>query len=250
MIDTHCHLDLKNYPDLEDVILKMEGNYMIASGYDIDSSKHVFQLIKKYDNIYGTVGIHPTDTKKYQLEDLKHIEEMLTNSKIIGVGEIGLDYYWDKDNKEKQKEFFIEQIKLAQKYNMPIVIHSRDSLEDTYKILKEYLNDTKAVLHCYSGSYEMAKKFAKLGVKFGIGGVLTFKNSQKLKEVVENMDLSNFILETDSPYLTPEPHRGKRNEPYNIIYVANKIAELKGITVEEVINITTKNACDIFDLNI
>lgn len=250
MIDTHCHLDLENYPDLEDVILKMEGNYMIASGYDIDSSKHVFQLIKKYDNIYGTVGIHPTDTKKYQLEDLKHIEKMLTNSKIIGVGEIGLDYYWDKDNKEKQKEFFIEQIKLAQKYNMPIVIHSRDSLEDTYEILKEYLNDTKAVLHCYSGSYEMAKKFAKLGVKFGIGGVLTFKNSQKLKEVVENMDLSNFILETDSPYLTPEPHRGKRNEPYNIIYVANKIAELKGITVEEVINITTKNACDIFDLNI
>ena len=250
MIDTHCHLDLKNYPDLEDVILKMEGNYMIASGYDIDSSKHVFQLIKKYDNIYGTVGIHPTDTKKYQLEDLKHIEKMFTNSKIIGVGEIGLDYYWDKDNKEKQKEFFIEQIKLAQKYNMPIVIHSRDSLEDTYEILKEYLNDTKAVLHCYSGSYEMAKKFAKIGVKFGIGGVLTFKNSQKLKEVVENMDLINFILETDSPYLTPEPHRGKRNDPYNIIYVANKIAELKGITVEEVINITTKNACDIFDLNI
>lgn len=250
MIDTHCHLDLKDYPDLEDVILKMEGNYMIASGYDIDSSKHVLELIKKYDNIYGTVGIHPTDTKKYQLEDLNHIEEMLTNLKIIGVGEIGLDYYWDKDNKEEQKKFFIEQIRLAQKYNMPIVIHSRDSLEDTYEILKEYLNDTKAVLHCYSGSYEMAKKFAKLGVKFGIGGVLTFKNSQKLKEVVENMDLSNFILETDSPYLTPEPHRGKRNEPYNIIYVANKIAELKGITVEEVINITTENANHIFDLNI
>ena len=175
---------------------------------------------------------------------------MIKNEKIVGVGEIGLDYYWDKENKEIQKEFFIAKIKLAQKYNLPIVIHSRDSIEDTFQILQEYLNDTKAVLHCYSGSYEMAKKFAKLGVKFGIGGVLTFKNSQKLREVVENMGLENFILETDSPYLTPEPYRGKRNEPYNIIYVANKISEIKNIDVNDVINITTKNASLIFDLEI
>ena len=250
MIDTHCHLDLKDYPDLEDVILKMEGNYMIASGYDIESSKHVINLINKYDNIYGTIGIHPSDVKKYSIQILDQLEEMIKNEKIVGVGEIGLDYYWDKENKEIQKEFFIAQIKLAQKYNLPIVIHSRDSIEDTFQILQEYLNDTKAVLHCYSGSYEMAKKFAKLGVKFGIGGVLTFKNSQKLREVVENMGLENFILETDSPYLTPEPYRGKRNEPYNIIYVANKISEIKNIDVNDVINITTKNASLIFDLEI
>lgn len=250
MIDTHCHLDLKDYPDLEDVILKMEGNYMIASGYDIESSKHVINLINKYDNIYGTIGIHPSDVKKYSIQIIDQLEEMIKNEKIVGVGEIGLDYYWDKENKEIQKEFFIAQIKLAQKYNLPIVIHSRDSIEDTFQILQEYLNDTKAVLHCYSGSYEMAKKFAKLGVKFGIGGVLTFKNSQKLREVVENMGLENFILETDSPYLTPEPYRGKRNEPYNIIYVANKISEIKNIDVNDVINITTKNASLIFDLKI
>ena len=250
MIDTHCHLDLKDYPDLEDVILKMEGNYMIASGYDIESSKHVINLINKYDNIYGTIGIHPSDVKKYSIQIIDQLEEMIKNEKIVGIGEIGLDYYWDKENKEIQKEFFIEQIKLAQKYNLPIVIHSRDSIEDTFQILQEYLNGTKAVLHCYSGSYEMAKKFAKLGVKFGIGGVLTFKNSQKLREVVENMGLENFILETDSPYLTPEPYRGKRNEPYNIIYVANKISEIKNIDVNDVINITTKNASLIFDLKI
>lgn len=249
MIDTHCHLDEENYEDLNVIINEMKDNYMIASGYDIETSKNVCKLIRKYNNIYGSIGIHPSEVKKFKISDINKIEEMISD-KIVAIGEIGLDYYWDKDNKEEQKKFFIEQIKLAQKYNLPIVIHSRDAIEDTYDILNKYLKNTKAVLHCYSGSYEMAKKFIKLGVKFGIGGVLTFKNSQKLVEVVSKLDLNNFVLETDSPYLTPVPFRGKTNHPYYIKYVAEKIADIKGISFEEVINCTTETTCSIFDLNI
>lgn len=248
MIDTHCHLDKKDYENLEEVILKMKDNYIIASGYDIDSSYNVLNLVNKYDHIYGTVGIHPSDSKKYNLEDLNKIEKLLDNKKIVGIGEIGLDYYWDKDNKEQQRLFFINQIQLAQKYNLPIVIHSRDSIEETYEILNKYLNNTKAVLHCYSGSYEMALKFKKLGVKFGIGGVVTFKNSQKLKEVVEKLELTDLVIETDSPYLTPEPYRGKKNEPYNVKYVIKEIAKIKNIDEKEVEKITTETARELFDL--
>ena len=248
MIDTHCHLDKKDYENLEEVILKMKDDYIIASGYDIDSSYNVLNLVNKYDHIYGTVGIHPSDSKKYNLEDLNKIEKLLDNKKIVGIGEIGLDYYWDKDNKEQQRLFFINQIQLAQKYNLPIVIHSRDSIEETYEILNKYLNNTKAVLHCYSGSYEMALKFKKLGVKFGIGGVVTFKNSQKLKEVVEKLELTDLVIETDSPYLTPEPYRGKKNEPYNVKYVIKEIAKIKNIDEKEVEKITTETARELFDL--
>lgn len=248
MIDTHCHLDKKDYENLEEVILKMKDDYIIASGYDIDSSYNVLDLVNKYDHIYGTVGIHPSDSKKYNLEDLNKIEKLLDNKKIVGIGEIGLDYYWDKDNKEQQRLFFINQIQLAQKYNLPIVIHSRDSIEETYEILNKYLNNTKAVLHCYSGSYEMALKFKKLGVKFGIGGVVTFKNSQKLKEVVEKLELTDLVIETDSPYLTPEPYRGKKNEPYNVKYVIKEIAKIKNIDEKEVEKITTETARELFDL--
>ncbi len=248
MIDTHCHLDKKDYENLEEIILKMKDDYIIASGFDIESSHNVLELVNHYNHIYGTIGIHPSEVKKYKLEDLKEIEQMLDNKKIVGIGEIGLDYYWDKNNKEQQRLFFIDQIKLAQKFNLPIVIHSREATEETYEILKEYLKDTKAVLHCYSGSYEMALKFKKLGVKFGIGGVVTFKNSQKLKEVVEKMELTDFVIETDSPYLTPEPFRGKRNEPSNVKYVIKEIAKIKNLDEKEVEKITTQTAIKLFDL--
>ena len=151
---------------------------------------------------------------------------------------------------DKQKDIFIKQLKLAAKYNKTVVVHSRDAIKDTYEILKEQLKGNKCVLHCYSSSLEMAKEFSKLGIKFGIGGVITFKNNKVLKEVVENLPLDNFILETDSPYLTPEPYRGCRNEPYNVNYVANKIAEIKNINVDEVISITNSVASKQFDLNI
>lgn len=250
IIDTHCHLDIKDYDNLEEVIKNMEGNYIIASGYNLESNKHVIELVNKYDNIFGTIGLHPSDVTEDYESDLLFIESNINNPKIVGVGEIGLDYYWEKDNKELQKEVFIKQIELARKYNKTIVIHSREAILDTYNILDEYLGNNKAVLHCYSSNIEMAKRFKKFNIKFGIGGVLTFKNSSKLKEVVKELDLSDLLLETDSPYLTPEPYRGKKNEPSYTKYVAEAIAKIKEVEYEEVLEITTQNAISQFDLNI
>ena len=250
IIDTHCHLDIKDYDNLEEVIKNMEGNYMIASGYNLESNKHVIELVNKYDNIFGTIGLHPSDVTEDYESDLLFIENNINNPKIVGVGEIGLDYYWEKDNKELQKEVFIKQIELARKYNKTIVIHSREAILDTYNILDEYLGNNKAVLHCYSSNIEMAKRFKKFNIKFGIGGVLTFKNSSKLKEVVKELDLSDLLLETDSPYLTPEPYRGKKNEPSYTKFVAEAIAKIKEVEYEEVLEITTQNAISQFDLNI
>ena len=250
IIDTHCHLDIKDYDNLEEVIKNMEGNYMIASGYNLESNKHVIELVNKYDNIFGTIGLHPSDVTEDYESDLLFIESNMNNPKIVGVGEIGLDYYWEKDNKELQKEVFIKQIELARKYNKTIVIHSREAILDTYNILDEYLGNNKAVLHCYSSNIEMAKRFKKFNIKFGIGGVLTFKNSSKLKEVVKELDLSDLLLETDSPYLTPEPYRGKKNEPSYTKYVAEAISKIKEVEYEKVLEITTKNAISQFDLNI
>lgn len=248
MIDTHCHLDKDDYDNLENVIKKMQGNIMIASGSSSKTNANVIDLINKYRNIYGSIGIHPEEITEDFEQDFEYIEQNITNPKIVAIGEIGLDYYWNKENKEVQKDIFIRQIKLANKYNKPIVIHSRDAAEDTYNILKEYLNGNKATLHCYSYTLEMALRFIDLGVNFGIGGVITFKNALKIEEVVKNIDLGKFMLETDSPYLTPEPYRGQKNEPYNIIYVAKKIAEIKGISLEKVLEITTENAVKQFDL--
>lgn len=250
MIDTHCHLDKEEYENFDEIIKNMGKNFMIASGYNDKTNKNVLNLIKTNNNIFGTIGIHPGEVDNYDISILNDLDKMLDTEKIVGVGEIGLDFYWNKDNKDKQKKFFIEQIKLAKKHDLPIVIHSRDANNETLEILKSNLGKTKAILHCYSGSYELAKEFKKLGVKFGIGGVLTFKNSKKLVEVVENLDLSDFVLETDSPYLTPVPFRGKTNQPYNIVYVAEKIAEIKKITFEEVVKQTTNNANYIFNINI
>lgn len=247
MIDTHCHLFTEDYSDLEKVIKKMENNIMIVSGTNPKDNQEVLSLCEKYPNIYGTLGYHPEEVNSIAEEDLEWLEKHLENAKIVGLGEIGLDYHWDKDNKEKQKEIFVAQMEIARKYHKCAVIHSRDAIEDTYEIVKQY-PDVKTVIHCFSSSLEMAKKFISLGSKLGIGGVLTFKNSNKLKEIIKNLDLSNFLLETDSPYLTPEPFRGQRNEPYNIVFVADKIAELKGISREKVLEETTANAISQFDL--
>lgn len=249
MIDTHCHLDIKDYDDIDSVINNMDGNIMIASGCNMQTNKRVLELVNKYNNIYGTIGVHPEEINDNFAENLKFIEKNLDNPKIVGIGEIGLDYYWNKNNKQQQVDAFIKQIDLAKKYNKPIVIHSREAIEETYNILRDNLGPIKATLHCYSSTLDMAKKFLKLGVNFGVGGVVTFKNSTKLQEVVKGLDIENFMLETDSPYLTPEPFRGKKNEPYNIIYVAKKIAEIKDMPLEKVLEITTQNAINQFDLN-
>lgn len=239
MVDTHCHITSEYYDNILEVISKMKDNIIIVSGTNKEDIKEVINLCN-YKNIYGTIGIYPTEEL-----DLKIIEDNINNKKIVGIGEIGLDYHLEH-NKEEQKNKFIKQLDLARKYNKTVVIHTRDAIQDTYDILKNY-KDLKKVIHCYSGSLEMAKEFIKIGCRLGIGGVLTFKNS-KLKDVVKEIDLKYLLLETDSPFLAPEPLRGTKNEPYNVIYVAKKIAEIKNISLEEVLDITTLNAKDQFDL--
>lgn len=249
IIDTHAHLSNNEYNDLEAVINKMKDNIIIISGCDNKSNHEVIDLCDRYSNIYGTLGIHPEEVGNATEDDLEFIEKNIENPKIVAVGEIGLDYYWNKDNKELQREWFEKQIELAKKYQKGVVVHARDSIQDVYDLLKK--SELKKIdIHCYSSSLEMAHEFIKLGARLGIGGVLTFKNSEKLKEVVKNIDLKHLLLETDSPYLSPEPLRGKQNEPYNVKYVAMKIAELKGISLEEVLKATTSNAVDQFDLNL
>lgn len=250
MVDTHCHLFKEYYDNIDEIVSNMKDNYIIVSGSDEESNKEVMELIEKYPNVFGTIGIHPSSVNNISKKDLDFIEKNIFHPKIVAIGEVGLDYHYDKDNIEKQKEIFIKQIKIAKDNKKAIVIHSRDSIEDTYNILKENINKEKIILHCYSSSYEMAKRFLEFNVMFGIGGVLTFKNSKTLKEVVEKIDIEYLLLETDSPYLSPEPLRGLKNQPINITFVAQKIADLKKISLEEVLKTTTDNAKSQFDLNI
>ena len=247
MIDTHAHILSEYYDDVDKVINNMKDNIIIISGTNDSDNIEVIKLCNKYKNVYGTIGIHPEEIDNMTSDSYKIIEENLSSPKIVGIGEIGLDYHYTKDNKEKQKEVFINQLNLAKKYNKPVVVHSRDAIADTYEILKKY-KELKKDIHCFSGSLEMAKEFIKINCRLGIGGVLTFKNS-KLSEVIKQLPIDSFLLETDSPFLTPEPFRGDKNAPYNIIYVAKKIAEIKGISLEEVLEITKNNAICQFDLD-
>ena len=247
LIDTHCHLSYEDYDNLDEVIKETNG-IMIASGCNDKTNREVLELVNKYDNVYGTLGIHPEEVDKINYDSFKLIEDNLSNSKIVGIGEIGLDYHWTKDNIDKQKEVFEHQVKLAEKYNMPVVVHSRESIQDTYNILKKY--KVKGDIHCFSSSLEMAREFIKLGYKIGVGGTLTFKNSKKIQEIVTQLDLEDVLLETDSPYLSPEPFRGKKNKPSNVYYVALKLSELKNINVEEIIKKTSENAFNLFDFKV
>lgn len=248
-IDTHCHILSDEYDNIDEIIEKLENNIAIISGYDYNSNLEVIELSKKYKNIYGTIGIHPSETKDYNEKTLSLIEKNMNNSKIVGIGEIGLDYHYGKEEIELQKEMFIHQLELARKYQKPVVIHSRDAAKDTFDIIQKY-SDLKITYHCYSYSKEMAKELEKMSIKFGIGGVVTFKNSKTLKEVVETLSLNSILLETDSPYLTPEPYRGKKNNPTNVQIIAKKIAEIKNMPYETILKETTKNAISQFDLNI
>lgn len=245
MVDTHCHVFLSDYPDIDDVIKRMDGNIIIVSGVDDSSNREVLDLCARYDNVYGTLGIHPESVDDSY--DLDFVRNHINDPKIVAVGEIGLDYYYTRDNRERQIDLFCRQIEIALEFGKPIVVHSRDAISDTYDIIKRYNIGSMTDIHCFSGSLEMALEFVKLGCKLGIGGVLTFKNSGRIKDVVSNIDISNLLLETDSPYLTPEPFRGKRNEPYNIIYVAQVIARIKGLSVSDVLEITKKNSYSLFD---
>lgn len=249
LVDTHCHLDDKKFEEDRDEVLKRieeKLDFVVNIGYDLDSSMRSVDMSEKYNFIYAVIGVHPTDIKKYNDEVENIFEKLASNKKVVAIGEIGLDYYWMEDEKEIQKEGFIRQMKLAEKLNKPVVIHSRDAMEDTLEVLKKFPT-MRGIFHCYPGSIESAMLVPK-GYYFGIGGVLTFKNSRKTVDFLKGIDLSRVVIETDSPYLTPAPFRGKRNEPVNVMYVAEKIAELKGISLDEVIKITTENAKRIYGI--
>lgn len=248
-IDTHCHIFKEYYDNITEVINEMKDNIMIVSGYNSSSNKEVIELVNKYPNVYGAIGLHPEEVNNISQNDFDFIIENINNPKIVGIGEIGLDYHYVSDNKELQKDIFVKQMDIAKKYNKTVVIHSRDAILDTVNIIKEY-QDLKIVMHCYSSSLEVARDLIKMNVKLGIGGVVTFKNGVKLKEVVQNVPIENLLLETDSPYMSPEPLRGKQNKPYNCYLIAKKIAELKGISLESVLKITTSNAISQFDLKL
>ena len=248
-IDTHCHIFKEYYDNITEVINEMKDNIMIVSGYNSSSNKEVIELVNKYPNVYGTIGLHPEEVNNISENDFDFIIENINNPKIVGIGEIGLDYHYVSDNKELQKDIFVKQMDIARKYNKTVVIHSRNAILDTVNIIKEYQN-LKIVMHCYSSSLEVARDLIKMNVKLGIGGVVTFKNGVKLKEVVQNVPIENLLLETDSPYMSPEPLRGKQNKPYNCYLIAEKIAELKGISLESVLEITTSNAVSQFDLKL
>ena len=247
-IDVHCHLDSDYYDNIDEVIKSAKDNGVdkfIYNGCNIQTNKQVLKLINMYDSVYGAIGFHPTDLNGITDDDYLFLEDNIKNNKIVAIGEIGLDYHYEDTDKENQKKHFIRQLELARKYDMPVIIHSRDSIQDTYNILKEY--PVKGVLHCYSGSVEMAREFVKLGMFISVGGIITFKNAKNIIEVIKDIDLSYILLETDSPYLTPEPYRKYKNEPKYIPVIASKIAEIKGIDVCEVRDVTTSNAGGLFD---
>lgn len=251
MIDTHCHFNDEAYfNDLDSVIKKALNNdvkKLIIVGFDNPTIERAIKITNDYECCYLAIGFHPEVANEIDEDDLKKLEELIIKNKPIAIGEIGLDYYWVKDNKDKQKWLFRKQIELAKKYNLPIIIHSRDAISDTLEIVKEF-EGVKGVMHAYSGSLEMAKEFIKRGFYLGIGGVVTFNNAKVLKDVVSNIDISKILLETDCPYLTPVPFRGKRNESSYIPLIAKKISEIKEISIEEVSNITDENVKTLFNI--
>ncbi len=250
IIDTHCHIfDQKFAGQEEELIqeaLSMNVKKLIIVGYDKKTSIKAIELANKYEFCYATIGLHPSEVLKEEDSNILWIDELVHEPKVIAIGEIGLDYYWDKSYNEKQKEAFKLQIEKAKKYNLPIIVHCREAINDCYHILKE--NITPGVLHCYSGSYEMAKEFIKLGYYLGIGGVVTFKNSVEIKKVVSHIDIKYLLSETDCPYLAPEPFRGKVNHPGYTKYVVSKIAELKEMDEKEVEDYLYQNAIELFKI--
>lgn len=249
IINTHSHVNMLRETNIDEAIQNAIDNKIVtivpsSSAQDIfDTDK----FIKKYNDVYGYVGVFPEEVKDFTDKTLSDMEEIIKNNpKIIGVGEIGLDYYWDKSFKELQKEVFIKQIEFANQMNLPLNIHSREAHLDTLEILKKYNKNSTAIMHCFSGSLEFARECIKEGIYIALGGVVTFKNAKKTKEVAKNIPLEYLLLETDDPYLAPVPFRGKENQPMYVKYVAEEIANLRGITPEEVAKTSTENAKKIF----
>lgn len=252
IIDTHAHYDDEQFDaDREELLGSMEEGgigLIVNVGSTVASWDKIVELTEKYPFVYGAVGVHPDEVGELDEEKFLRMAELLDRDKIVAVGEIGLDYYWDKEKHDLQKEWFVCQLGLAREKEMPVIIHSREAAADTFEIMKQHAAGMKAVIHCYSYSPEMAREYVKMGYYIGVGGVVTFKNAKKLKQVVQEIPLESIMLETDCPYLAPVPYRGKRNCSLYLPYVAEQIAELKGTTVEEVIQQTEKNSRELYGL--
>ena len=265
LFDSHAHYNDEKFDlDRDDIIketLENEVSNFIVAGYSIESSKKAVEIVKRYNGVYSIVGISPNDLEEIQTEedinnvvkDLKMIcienKSMLLNKKIVAIGEIGLDYYWTKENMEIQKKIFIKQIELANRLNLPIVIHTRDAVNDTLKILKENTVLKRGIFHCCPLNRELVKEGLKLGFYISLSGVVTFKNAKNADEIIQMIPEDRLLIETDSPYLAPEPVRGSRNNCMNVKYVAEKIANVKGKNITEIAEITNKNAKKIFNLS-
>ena len=253
-IDTHCHLEDENFTaDRAEVIerAKIAGvEQIINFGSTLASSIAILELAKNFSELYGGVGIHPEEIDDFDEKNCAKLAELAADKKIVAIGEIGLDYHWEKDSARRliQRKIFIEQLDLARQMNLPVCVHNRDAHGDTLKILQAEGKNLRGVMHCYSGSLEMAREIWKLGWLIGVDGPLTFKNSAKLPEVVKAAPRDMILIETDAPYLAPVPYRGKRNEPAFVIEVAKKLAELRGETLEEVAAYTTNNAQNLYGI--
>lgn len=249
LIDSHCHVLSSEYENPCEIIqnaLENDVDKIIINGFDVKSSKEAVELANKFDNAYAAIGIGPENIDGINEKDIITIKELAKEKKVVAIGEIGLDYYWTTENKENQKKVFKEMLNIAKEFNLPVIVHSRKSILDTYNLLREY--EVKGIMHCFSSSYEMAREFIKIGFLIGVGGIVTFKNTKEIKEIVSKINIDDIALETDSPYLSPEPKRGKKNVPENIIYVAQEIAKIKGLSSEEIINKTGASVMRKFDL--
>ena len=253
IFDTHAHYDDEAFDEDREAILNslVENGIgaVVNIGASIHSTKNTLELIKRYPFVYGAVGVHPNETGELNDHLMDWLKHVAGEEKVVAIGEIGLDYYWNEPEPEVQKHWFVRQLALAREVNLPVVVHSRDAAKDTLDIIKaERAGELGGVIHCFSYSLEMAREYLNLGFYLGIGGVLTFNNARKLKEVVEYMPLDRIVLETDCPYLSPVPNRGKRNSSLNLPYVVEAVSQIKGVAPEEVIAVTQQNARKMYRL--
>ncbi len=248
--ESHAHYDDKRFKEdreelLRELLPACGVSHVINIGCDVKSSETSVRMAEKYDYIYAAVGVHPHELYDMSSQTIDKLRKLSEHKKVVAIGEIGLDYYYDTHPREFQRFWFIQQLRLAEETGLPVVIHSREASQDTFDII-ERSKVRRGSIHCYSGSAEMAKEYVKMGFHIGVGGVVTFPNAKKLVEVVEAIPLESILIETDCPYLSPVPNRGKRNDSRNLKYVVDKIAEIKGVTPENVSEITKNNAMTLF----
>lgn len=252
LFDSHAHYNDEKFEQDREELLKEIYNSgvtkLVNAGYSLESSKTAIEIANSHEFIYATVGISPNDIEGFKKEDLNEITKLAQNKKVVAIGEIGLDYYWNKENKDLQKEVFVSQIEIANKLNLPIVIHTREAIYDTLEILKNNNCNKKGIFHCCPFNVDLVREGLKLGFYISFAGPTTFKNSKNANEIINMVPLSKMLIETDSPYLSPEPLRGRRNDSRNVKYIAQKIAQVKQISEEEVAKATYENAKRIFEI--